>query len=169
MRDIAHRVRIVGCLVGALALAAVAACDTSATESAAPNKAAAAAPTKPGELTPFQIEHGIGPATEPIALGALDRSMADTGSKVFEQKCASCHKMDERYVGPPLGDVLTRRSPTFVLNMVLNPQTMVEKHPVSKKLLAEFLLMMPNQNLTPDEARQVLEYLRTQQGAQPKK
>jgi cytochrome c1 len=95
--------------------------------------------------------------------GSIDKGMAKSGHEVFEQKCSSCHKMDERYVGPPLGDVLARRSPTFVMNMVLNPQTMVEKHPVSKKLLAEFLLMMPNQNLTPDEARQVLEYLRSQQ------
>jgi mono/diheme cytochrome c family protein len=165
MRDIAKRVRTIGCLMGAFALLSAAACGTSATESAAPKTTTAAkATTKPGELTPFQIEHGIGPITEPVAVGAaIDKSLTNTGSKVFEQKCASCHKMDERYVGPPLGDVLARRSPTFVMNMVLNPQTMVEKHPVSKKLLAEFLLMMPNQNLTPDEARQVLEYLRSQQ------
>ena len=165
MRDIAKRVRTNGCLIGAFALLSAAACGTSATESAAPKTTTAAkATTKPGELTSFQIEHGIGPITEPVAVGAaIDKSLTNTGSKVFEQKCASCHKMDERYVGPPLGKVLERRTPTFVMNMVLNPQTMVEKHPVSKKLLAEFLLMMPNQNLTPDEARQVLEYLRSQQ------
>jgi len=160
MRDIARRVRTNGCLIGAFALLSAAACGTSATESAAPKTTTAAkASTKPGE-----IEHGIGPITEPVAISAaIDESLSGTGSKVFEQKCASCHKMDERYVGPPLGKVLERRTPTFVMNMVLNPQTMVEKHPVSKKLLAEFLLMMPNQNLTPDEARQVLEYLRSEQ------
>jgi cytochrome c1 len=163
MRDIAYRVRIIGGVAAIAALVSAAACGTSATESSAPKKAEAAAPAKPGELTPFQIEHGIGPVTEPMVLAAIDQSMAKAGTTVFEQKCASCHKMDERYVGPPLGAILERRSPTFVMNMVLNPQTMVEKHPVSKKLLAEFLLMMPNQNLTPDEARQVLEYLRTQQ------
>jgi mono/diheme cytochrome c family protein len=163
MRDITYHLRIAGCLTALLASVAAAACGTSATDSASPNTAATAAPTKPGELTPFQIEHGIGPVTEPVALGAIDQSLAKAGSTVFEQKCASCHKIDERYVGPPLGEVLERRTPTFVLNMVLNPQTMVEKHPVPKKLLAEFLVMMPNQNVTPDEARQVLEYLRTQQ------
>jgi cytochrome c1 len=168
MRDIAYRARIAGSLLGVVALLSAAACGTSATDTGEPKKAAEAAPTKPGELTPFQIEHGIGPITEPVALGAVDKSLADAGAKAFEQKCASCHKMNERYVGPPLGDVLARRSPTFILNMMLNPQTMVEKHQVSKKLLAEFLLMMPNQNLTPDEARQVLEYMRTQQVPQPK-
>ena len=46
------------------------------------------------------------------------------------------------------------------MNMVLNPQEMVERHPVAKKLLAEHMTSMPNQGLTPDEARQVVEYLR---------
>jgi hypothetical protein len=48
------------------------------------------------------------------------------------------------------------------MNMMLNPQGMVEKHPETKKLLAEFYVAMPNQNLSPDEARQVLEYLRSE-------
>jgi len=48
------------------------------------------------------------------------------------------------------------------MNMVLNPQGMVEKHPVTKKLLGEFFVQMPNQQLTQDEARTVVEYLRTQ-------
>ena len=54
------------------------------------------------------------------------------------------------------------RSPTFVMNMALNPQGMVEKHPVTRKLLAEFFTPMPNQNITPEQARQVVEYLRTE-------
>jgi cytochrome c len=93
---------------------------------------------------------------------AVDKSMAKNGHEVFEEKCSACHKMDERYVGPALGGVIGRRSPTFVMNMALNPQGMMEKHPVTKKLLAEYLTAMPNQNLTRDEARQVVEYLRTQ-------
>jgi cytochrome c5 len=116
----------------------------------------------PGGLTAFQLEHGIGPITAPVALNGLDAAMAKSGGTVFEQKCGACHKMAERYVGPALGDVTRRRTPAFVMNMVLNPQGMVEKHPETKKLLGEFFVAMPNQNLSPDEARQVLEYLRTQ-------
>jgi cytochrome c2 len=88
--------------------------------------------------------------------------LVKSGHEVFEQKCSACHKMDERYVGPPLAGVIGRRSPAFVMNMALNPQGMLEKHPVTKKLLAEYLTAMPNQNLSKDEARQVVEYLRTQ-------
>lgn len=129
--------------------------------------AGAPAAASGGDLTPFQVEHGIGPITEPIALPAeVDHEMAEAGEKVFETKCSACHKMGEKYVGPALGEVTTRRSPAFIMNMMLNPQEMIEKHPVVKELLAEHMSFMPNQNVTQDEARQILEYLRSQsQGA----
>jgi mono/diheme cytochrome c family protein len=164
------------CLMALLgSLMTTAACNSNGDEAAATGgaSAAAASPTSsassataataPGGLTPFQLQHGIGPITSPVALPAgVDKTLAANGEKVFEQKCASCHKMDERYVGPALGDVTKRRSPAFVMNMALNPLGMVEKHPDVKKLLGEYFVAMPNQNISPDEARQVLEYLRTQ-------
>jgi cytochrome c2 len=130
------------------------------TPGAAPATNAAA--TLPGGLTAFQLEHGIGPVTAPVALAAVDKGMAAEGAKVFETKCSACHKMGERYVGPALSDITKRRSPAFIMNMALNPLGMIEKHPETKKLLAEFLVAMPNQNISPEQARQVLEYLRTQ-------
>ena len=48
--------------------------------------------------------------------------MAEKGQELFTQKCSACHKMGERYVGPPLGGVVARRGPTFVMNMALNPE-----------------------------------------------
>ena len=92
----------------------------------------------------------------------IRQAMAKQGHEVLEHKCAACHKMGERYVGPALGGVTKRRSPAFIMNMVLNPQGMVEKHPVTRKLLGEFYTAMPNQQLSPEEARKVVEYLRTQ-------
>jgi cytochrome c2 len=161
MGGIVRKVQLVLGVVGALAMIAVAGC-TASPESAAGSGAAAAAVNADG-LTGFQVEHGIGPVITPITLdGSIDKAMAKSGAQVFEQKCSACHRMDERYVGPALGEVTKRRSPSFVMNMVLNPQGMIEKHPVTKKLLAEYLVAMPNQNLTQDDARQVLEYLRTQ-------
>jgi cytochrome c1 len=148
----------------ALALAAAlstTACSPDATEAKKP--AAAAAAARADGLTDFQVEHGIGPITAPLAVGAtVDAGMAKSGAGIFEQKCAACHKMAERYVGPALGTITTRRTPAFVMNMVLNPQGMVQKHPETKKLLAEFFVPMPNQGLTEAEARQVVEYLRSQ-------
>ena len=113
-------------------------------------------------LTPFQVEHGIGPITEVLTLAPLDQGLADSGQKVFGAKCTACHKVGEKYIGPALGEVLTRRTPTFVMNMILNPNEMVERHPVAKQLLAEAMTLMANQGLTSEEARAVVEYLRTQ-------
>jgi cytochrome c len=164
-----HIVRSLRVLIPAAAAAALftsVACSTSATErkadGAAGAPAASTASASPDGLTPFQLEHGIGPITEPVALSGVDNAMAKAGHELFEHKCAACHKMGDRYVGPALGEVTKRRSPAFVMNMVLNPQGMVAKHPVSRKLLGEFFVQMPNLNLTPTEARQLLEYLRTQ-------
>jgi hypothetical protein len=76
--------------------------------------------------------------------------------------------VDTLYVGPALGEVTTRRTGAFIMNMILNPQEMVERHPVAKQMLAERMSFMANQNLTMDEARAVLEYLRTQSKSAPK-
>jgi len=118
---------------------------------------------QPGsDLTPFQLEHGIGPVTDAVVLGPLDQALADLGQTTFETKCSACHKMGEKYVGPALGEVTTRRSPTFIMNMILNPMEMVERHPVGKQLLAEHMTFMANQGATVEEARAIVEYLRTQ-------
>jgi cytochrome c len=121
-----------------------------------------------GGLSAFELEHGIGPVKEPIELGAVDVAMAATGKAVFEAKCTACHKMDTLYIGPALGEVTARRSGAFIMNMILNPQEMVERHPVAKQMLAERMSFMANQGLTRDEARAVLEYLRTQSKNAPK-
>ncbi len=112
-------------------------------------------------LTAFQLEHGIGPITAPVTLGPLDRAMAEQGEQLFETKCMACHKMEDRYVGPALGAVTERRSPAFIMNMMLAPESMYTRHPVVRQLLADHMTQMPNQGLTQEQARQVLEYLRT--------
>jgi cytochrome c len=113
------------------------------------------------ELSAFEIEHGIGPITDVVELGEFDPAMAATGEAVFIAKCSACHKTAERYVGPALGDVTGRRSAAYIMNMVLNPQEMYERHPEAQALLAEYLSYMPNQNVTPEDARAVVEYLRS--------
>ncbi|HEX6308328.1 MAG TPA: cytochrome c [Longimicrobiales bacterium] len=128
---------------------------------AEPAPAPASAPAAAGgELSAFELEHGIGPVKEPVQLGELDEDLAEAGEQVFNLKCMACHRLEDRYIGPPLGTVLDRRTPTYVMNMMLNPTGMTERHPEAKALLAEYLAPMPNQDLTVEEARSVLEYLR---------
>jgi mono/diheme cytochrome c family protein len=129
---------------------------------AAAPPAASTTGTDASGLTEFQLKNGIGPITEEVVLGAPDRELAEEGKKTFEQKCSACHKMGERYVGPPLGGIVARFGPTFVMNMALNPEGMYTRHPDVKKLLGEYMTQMPNQQLTPADARAIVEYLRSQ-------
>lgn len=110
-------------------------------------------------LSSFQLEHGIGPITEPVELGDLDGVLAARGEKIFASKCASCHKLDERFSGPPLRDVTKRRTPTYILNQILNPKEMVDKHPEGQKLLREYFVYMTFQDVSRDDAYALLEYL----------
>jgi len=128
----------------------------------APAPGAAQSAPADGGLTAFQMENGIGPVTQTIALGPVDHELAEDGQKLFESKCVLCHKMAERYVGPALGEVTQRRTAAYIMNMILNPEEMYTKHPVARQLLAEHMTQMPNLGLTQDQARQIVEYLRTQ-------
>ena len=111
-------------------------------------------------LSEFELENGIGPIKARLELGAIDDALVETGRTHYTVKCVACHKMDERYVGPALRDVTQRRTPAFVMNMILNPEENYQRHPEGKKMLAEYLTYMANQNVKQEEARAILEYLR---------
>lgn len=106
---------------------------------------------------------GVGPITEAIILAdAIDEEMAARGMEVYEAKCTACHKAEKKFIGPSPKGILERRNPTWVMNMILDPETMVKEDPIAKALLIEFNgSPMANQSLTEEEARQVLEYFRT--------
>ncbi|KAA3657128.1 MAG: cytochrome c [Calditrichaeota bacterium] len=117
-------------------------------------------PANPGGLTDFEMVNGIGPVKEKIQLGEIDAEMVKAGEALFTVKCALCHKLDERFIGPAQRYTVDRRTPEYILNMILNPDEMTKNHPTGQKMLAEYKTPMTNMNLTMDEAKQVLEYLR---------
>jgi cytochrome c len=48
------------------------------------------------------------------------------------------------------------------MNLLLNPNQMLEEDPIAKDLLVEYNnIYMYNQNLIEEEAREILEYFRT--------
>ena len=115
-----------------------------------------------GNLNEFENESGIGPVTEPVQLGPVDASMAEQGKAVFVQKCATCHYLDMKRTGPPLRDVTKRRTAAYVLNQVQNAEQMGKLHPDGKKLVAQYAQYMTIQGITPEMARQLLEFLRSE-------
>lgn len=106
------------------------------------------------------MDKGIGPVTS-ITLGDIDTTMATEGKAVFKAKCKACHRVGKRFIGPDVTGVLDRRTPEWVMNMILNPDQMVKENAQARQLLMEYSAPMANQNLTEDEARKILEYFRT--------
>lgn len=105
---------------------------------------------------------GIGPIKSVNLNANIDQEMATHGADVYKQMCTACHRPDKKFIGPaPLG-ILERRTPEWVMNMILNPDEMVQNDPLAKELLVEFNgSPMANQNLSEADARAVLEYFRT--------
>jgi mono/diheme cytochrome c family protein len=110
----------------------------------------------------WQTNKGIGPITELTLPAEIDQALAEEGSAVYNLKCTACHKPDKQFIGPAPKGIFEKRTPEWVMNMILNPEEMVAKDPIAKQLLIKFNgSPMANQNLTEAEARAVLEYFRT--------
>jgi mono/diheme cytochrome c family protein len=105
---------------------------------------------------------GVGPITSVTLAPEIDQTMVAHGKDVYEKMCTACHKADKKYIGPSPTGILERRTPEWVMNMILNPEVMIQKDPLAKELLMEFNgAPMANQNITEKEARAILEYFRT--------
>ncbi|MGL1889222.1 MAG: cytochrome c [Reichenbachiella sp.] len=110
----------------------------------------------------FQQYKGVGPVTSVTISDQIDQTMADGGKVIFEAKCTACHKIEKKFIGPSPKGILERRTPEWVMNMILNPDEMVQKDALAKQLLIENNgSPMANQNLSEADARAVLEYFRT--------
>ncbi len=110
----------------------------------------------------WQEYQGVGPVKEFTLPTEIDETLAAKGQTIFESKCTACHKVDKKFIGPSPKDILSRRNPAWVMNMILLPDRMVQEDPIAKKLFMDYNgSPMANQNLTEDEARAVLEYFRT--------
>jgi mono/diheme cytochrome c family protein len=95
----------------------------------------------------------------------LNQEWVKTGKATYELKCQSCHKLtDERLVGPGWAGVTKKREPHWIMNMITNVEMMLETDPEAQKLLEQCMVRMPNQNISKDEARQVLEFMRSNDG-----
>jgi|SRR5690554_2321437 len=116
---------------------------------------------KPSERVDMSTK-GIGPIKSLTLDETINQEMAAKGKEVYNVNCLACHKLDRRFIGPAPKGILERRTPEWIMNMILNPEEMVQKDPLAKELLMEFNgSPMANQNLTEEEARQILEYFRT--------
>lgn len=118
---------------------------------------------KASEGVPVDLDNkGVGPIKDLEFPEDINEEMAARGEAKFNAICVACHQIEGRMIGPPMKGVYERRSPEWVMNMMLNPDGMLKEDPIAKALLKEYNnAIMLNQNLTEDEARDLAEYLRT--------
>jgi cytochrome c551/c552 len=95
----------------------------------------------------------------------LDEAMVTKGKAIFQSKCFACHKLSkEKLVGPGWSGVTNRRSPEWIMNWVTNTKVMVDRDLAAQADLAVCIIRMPDQELTDDQARNVLEFMRENDG-----
>lgn len=114
---------------------------------------------KPKVVKP-KNDKGIGETKSVTLNDPLDEAMIENGKAIYQLKCAACHKLSaKRVVGPGWEGLSQKRKPEWIMNMITNVDVMLDKDPTAQKLLEECLTRMPNQNVTVDEARDILEFI----------
>ncbi len=108
---------------------------------------------------------GIG-AVKSVTLNTpLEQDRVKRGLAIYEMKCSACHKLDDkRVVGPGWKNVTKNRKPEWIMNMITNVDVMLDKDPEAQKLLELCLMRMPNQNMSIGDARDILEFMRQNDG-----
>lgn len=106
--------------------------------------------------------NGIGPITE-LNLKPINDSLMQRGRNLFDTKCSACHTMELKNIGPDISDILATKKPEWVMNFMLNKDEMLQKDVAAIKTLQQYQTKCGSENLTENEALELLEYLRIYQ------
>lgn len=143
----------------------VAACNSSSDNKTTSESSSPKADASSSTASTGNEKAGVGKFQHVELTHPLDQKMVTSGKNVYDLKCASCHKLtDEKLVGPGWKDVTKRRAPEWIMNFVTNTDEMLQKDAVAKNLYEVCLVKMPNQNLSDDDARAILEFQRNNDG-----
>lgn len=95
----------------------------------------------------------------------LDQQWVAGGKIQYDTKCMPCHKLTgDKLVGPGWLGVTTRRQPIWIMNMICNTEKMLSEDAEAQKQLELCLVRMPNQNVAVEDARKLLEFMRSNDG-----
>lgn len=108
---------------------------------------------------------GIGKFKDIKLTHPLDEGMIAKGDAIYNAKCIACHKLtEEKLVGPGFKGVSDKRTPEWIMNFITNTNVMLDSDLVAQQLMVVCVSRMPNQNLSDDEARDMLEFIRKNDG-----
>jgi mono/diheme cytochrome c family protein len=134
--------------------------DTSASSepSASASTSTPAAPAAPELKLETVSKYDSGPRAFE---GAVDEAAAKRGEQLFKDKgCSACHAFGKKVTCPDLAGVVRQRTAEWIENQILHPEIMVKTDPIAHDLFAKFMLQMPNQKLTPEQAKDVIAFFR---------
>lgn len=100
-----------------------------------------------------------------FSLKAEFKPSAEEGKKLYEaNNCGSCHAMDKKVVGPALRGVTERRSEEWLIKWIRNNEALRKSGDAdANALFKEYggAAMNIFENLTPDQVKHILEYIKT--------
>lgn len=160
-------------LMSLVTVAVITSCggDNKSNETAATDGSAAANTETPADKAAsdgaYDPQRGLGKWDESnVDVSKFDPAMADAGKKIYDVKCSSCHKLtDEKLVGPGWKGITEKHKAYWLMNFIANPDPMINVDPELQKQLEICMVRMPNQNLNDTEAREVVEFMRQNDGA----
>ena len=136
--------------------------DSAAASGTGASKPAAIPPVGPSSASttiPAVSPYDSGPRA---AATPAEHEAAERGEKLFQLKgCSACHAFGVKKSGPDLAGVSMRRTGLWLEHQILHPDVMVKQDPIARELFAKHMLQMPNQGLTPEQAKDVIEYLKS--------
>lgn len=113
------------------------------------------------DLTEFELIYGIGPITERVTLSdEINPELALRGKMIFDTLCIACHQLDAVVTAPRLRNITNQRNSEFILNYILNPEEMSQRHPTGRQLSEEYPGVKSRLGIEQEDAFALLEFLR---------
>lgn len=108
---------------------------------------------------------GIGVIRNVALANPLELDKVERGRAIYQAECKSCHTLDDqRTVGPGWKDITQRRKPEWIMNMVTNVDVMLDNDEEALKLLESCGTRMRVETMSISDARDVLEFMRQNDG-----
>jgi mono/diheme cytochrome c family protein len=92
---------------------------------------------------------------------------SEEGKTIFAARCAACHNVNKVLVGPALAGVDQRRPIDWIVKFVNSPQSVIKSgDQYAADLLNKYKVQMPDHaDLTADNIKSVVEYIKTESQA----
>lgn len=157
-----HTRRIFALVAGTALLAA---CGGDGAGSADTSQGASSSSDSPAAVRGTPASEANLPVQKPT--GPIDEELAERGEKLFSSKgCVACHTIGQgKRVGPDLKGITEKVTFPWIYHWVSDPDSMLRSDTTAQRLLKEYLVPMPNQNVSPDEFQALYEYLRAEGSA----